>query len=167
LLFAALGLAAALVGGELAPAAGQERPPSSTLSGVYRRPLGNDPGTLDPPRISDTYGRSVAEQIFDGLVQFDQTLTVSPALARFWKASRDGLVWTFNLRQGVRFHHGRELTSDDVVYSITRLLDPKLRSGAAERFAMIRGAQAFREGKASQVEGLRAVDRYTFDLSLT
>jgi len=85
----------------------------------------------------------LAEQIFDGLVQFDQTLTVSPALGRFWKASRDGLTWTFSLRQGVRFHHGRELTSEDVVYSITRLLDPRLRSGAAEPFAMIRGAREF------------------------
>jgi len=85
LLFAGFVLAAALLGSaHLAPATGQERPSSSpTLSAVYRRPLGNDPGTLDPPRISDTYGRSVAEQIFDGLVQFDQTLTVSPALARF------------------------------------------------------------------------------------
>ena len=45
---------------------------------------------------------SVAEQIFDGLVQFDQTLTVSPALARFWKASRDGLTWTVQLATGSR-----------------------------------------------------------------
>lgn len=169
MLFAGFVLAAALlVCGQLAPATGQERPPGSpTLSAVYRRPLGNDPGTLDPPRISDTYGRSVAEQIFDGLVQFDQTLTVSPALARFWKASRDGLTWTFNLRQGVRFHHGRELTSEDVVYSLTRLLDPRLRSGAAEQFAVIRGAREFREGKVSRVEGLRAIDRYTVEVSLT
>lgn len=170
MLFAGFVLAAALlVCGQLAPATGQERPPpgSPTLSAVYRRPLGNDPGTLDPPRISDTYGRSVAEQIFDGLVQFDQTLTVSPALARFWKASRDGLTWTFNLRQGVRFHHGRELTSEDVVYSLTRLLDPRLRSGAAEQFAVIRGAREFREGKVSRVEGLRAIDRYTVEVSLT
>jgi oligopeptide transport system substrate-binding protein len=169
LLFVGFVLASALLGSpHLGPAAGQDRPPApSTLSAVYRRPLGNDPGTLDPPRISDTYGRSVAEQIFDGLVQFDQTLTVSPALARFWKASRDGLVWTFYLRQGVRFHHGRELTSEDVVYSLTRLLDPKLRSGAAEQFSMIRGAREFREGKVNRVEGLRAVDRHTVEVSLT
>ena len=61
------------------------------MDGVYRRPLGNDPATLDPARISDIYGRSVAQQLFDGLVQFDQTLAITPALAQFWKASRDGL----------------------------------------------------------------------------
>ena len=54
--------------------------------GDYRRPLGNDPSTLDPARVNDIYGRSVAQQIFDGLVQFDQTLTVVPAIAQIWKA---------------------------------------------------------------------------------
>ncbi len=134
---------------------------------MYRRPLSNDPATLDPLRVSDTYGRSVAEQIFDGLVQFDQTLAVIPALARFWKASRDGLVWTFHLRPGVRFHHGRELTSDDVVFSLTRLLDPKVPFGAADLFSTIRGGREYREGRASDVAGLRALDRYTVEVTLT
>src|SRR5438876_864342 len=97
---------------------------------IYRRPLGQDPETLDPARISDTYGRTVSQQIFDGLVQFDQTLAVKPALAEFWRASRDGLTWTFDLRKGVKFHHGREVTADDVVYSFTRILDPMTHLGA-------------------------------------
>jgi len=134
--------------------------------GVYRRPLGNDPETLDPARISDVYSRSVSQQIFDGLVQFDQTLGISPALARFWKASRDGLTWTFTLRKGVKFHHGRELTAEDVVYSFTRILDPRVRSGAAHLFSGIRGAAEFRAGRAQRVAGLVAVDRHTVQVLL-
>jgi oligopeptide transport system substrate-binding protein len=133
---------------------------------AYRRPLGNDPVTLDPARISDVYSRSVAHQIFDGLVQFDQTLTITPALAEFWRASRDGLTWTFTLRKGVKFHHGREVTADDVVYSFSRLLDPRLNSGAAELFTVIRGAQEFRAGKTKHVSGLVALDRYRVEVSL-
>ena len=72
-----------------------------------------------------------------GLVQFDQTLTIKPALAAFWRSSHDGLVWTFELRKDVKFHHGREVTADDVVYSFTRILDPKTRSGAAELFVNV------------------------------
>jgi peptide/nickel transport system substrate-binding protein/oligopeptide transport system substrate-binding protein len=132
---------------------------------VYRRPLGNDPATLDPGRISDIYGRSVSQQIFDGLVQFDQTLTIMPALAQFWKASRDGLTWTFMLRKGIKFHHGREVTAEDVVYSLARLLDP--RAGAPDLFSSIRGAQEFREGRTSHVAGLLAPDRYTVQVVLT
>lgn len=128
---------------------------------VYRRPLGADPETLDPARIRDIYSRSVAQQIFDGLVQFDQTLAVMPALAQFWTSSRDGLNWTFHLRKGVKFHHGKELDAEDVVFSITRLLDPKTGSSAADLFLGIRGARAFRAGRAKAIEGLSAVDRYT------
>src|SRR5690349_5497183 len=109
----------------VAPASAQERSPSHSTS-VYRRPLGTEPATLDPARIADIYGRSVAQQIFDGLVEFDQTLTIAPALAQYWKASRDGLTWTFTLRKGVRFHNGREVTADDVVFSLSRLVDPKV-----------------------------------------
>jgi peptide/nickel transport system substrate-binding protein/oligopeptide transport system substrate-binding protein len=134
---------------------------------AYRRPLGNDPASLDPAGISDVYSRAVAQQIFDGLVEFDQTLSVVPALAQFWKASRDGLTWTFTLRRGVRFHHGREVTADDVVYSFTRLVEPRTKSAAADLFGGIKGAQEFREGKASQVAGLVAPDRYTVQVTLT
>src|SRR5438093_1404615 len=134
--------------------------------GIYRRPLGHEPATLDPARISDIYSRSVSQQIFDGLVQFDHTLAIAPALAQFWKASRDGLTWTFTLRKGVQFHHGREVTADDVVYSFTRILDPRTRSGAADLFSAIKGAREFREGRASAVAGLAALDRHTVQVVL-
>ena len=143
-----------------------ERPPGPP-SGTYRRPLGNDPGTLDPARISDIYSLSVTHQIFDGLVRFDQTLTISPGLAQYWQSSRDGLSWTLTLRKGVKFHHGREVTAEDVVYSITRILDPKTRSGAADLFTSIRGAQDFMRGQAKTVVGLSAPDRYTVQVTLT
>src|SRR3989441_5697008 len=91
---------------------------------------------------------------------------VAPALAEFWKASRDGLTWTFTLRKGVRFHNGREVTAEDVVYSLTRLVDPKTRSGAADLFGAIKGAHEFREGRARTVVGLVAQDRYTVQVTL-
>ena len=148
------------------PAEAQERPGAQD-GGVYRRPLGHDPATLDPARLRDIYSLAVGQQLFDGLVQFDQTLSITPALAQFWVASRDGLTWTFTLRKGVKFHHGREVTSDDVVYSFTRLLDPQLRSGGADLFLTIQGATEFREGRAKQVAGLAALDRYTVRVTLT
>ncbi len=140
---------------------------SVASGGVYRRPLGQDPETLDPARISDVYGRSVSQQIFDGLVQFDQTLAIKPALAEFWRASRDGLTWTFDLRKGVKFHHGREVTADDVVYSFTRILDPRTRSGAAELFLNVKGAREYREGRAKTVSGFVGLDRHTVQVTLT
>jgi ABC-type transport system substrate-binding protein len=140
--------------------------PRREPAGTYRRPLGNEPATLDPARIVDVYGLSVAQQIFDGLVRFDQTLTIMPSLAQFWRSSRDGRTWTFTLRKGVRFHHGREVTADDVVFSLTRILDPRLKSGAADLFGVIKGAADYREGRAKTVAGLTALDRHTVQIVL-
>ncbi len=135
--------------------------------GTYRRPLSNNPSTLDPALISDIYGFTVAQQIFDGLVQYDGTLTIVPAIAQSWKGSRDGLSWTFYLRKGVKFHNGREVVADDVIYSYTRILDPRTNSKAAEVFLKVKGAKEFVEGRAKAVSGFRALDRYTVQIDLT
>ena len=91
-----------------------------TFGGTYRRPLLNNPATLDPSIVTDIYGRTVVSQMFDGLVQFDAHLKPTPAIAEFWEASRDARTWTFHLRRGVMFHHGREVTAEDFVYSFTQ-----------------------------------------------
>ena len=128
--------------------------------------LGANPVTLDPALVTDIYGRAIVSQIFDGLVQFDANLKPIPALAEFWEASRDGRTWTFTLRRGVKFHNGREVTAHDVVYSFTRLLDATKPLPVAELFQHIQGAKEFRAGKAASVQGLQAVDRYTFHMVL-
>ena len=139
---------------------------TARFGGVYRRPLASDPASLDPARTIDVYANTVVNQIFDGLVQFDSHLNPVPAIAGFWEASLDGLTWTFALRQGVKFHHGREVTAEDFVYSFTRLLDPAVQSPVANLFKHIRGAEAFRAGTTPRVEGLQALDRYTLQITL-
>ena len=135
--------------------------------GTYRRALVHNPATLDPATLSDIYGRTIAQQIYDGLVQFDEALSIRPAIASSWKSSRDGLVWTFTLRRGVKFHNGREVTADDFAYSFTRILDPKVGSEAAELFLRVQGAKEFAQGRAPNVRGLQAPDRYTLKITLT
>ena len=165
-------VAAALAGLLLAPltvavTAALDKPePANKFGGVYRRMLPNNPPSLDPAVLSDVYARTVATQIFDGLVQFDSVLKPIPAIAEFWEASRDGRTWTFTLRRGVRFHHGREVTAEDFVYSFTRLLDAKKPGPLTVFLKRIQGASDFMNGKASKVQGLRAVDRYTLKITL-
>jgi ABC-type transport system substrate-binding protein len=127
--------------------------PGATFGGMYRRMLGDHPSTLDPASLTDIYGRAVVSQLFDGLVQFDADLKPLPALAEFWEASRDGRTWTFTLRRGVTFHHGREVTAQDVVYSFTRLLGLKRPVTATEVFQHIQGATEFMQGKTTSVQG--------------
>jgi peptide/nickel transport system substrate-binding protein/oligopeptide transport system substrate-binding protein len=140
--------------------------PGAKFGGIYRRVLDNNPATLDPAFLTDIYGGAVVSQIFDGLVQFDANLKPLPALAEFWEASRDGRTWTFTLRRGVQFHHGREVTAHDVVYSFTRLLHPQKPLPATEFFRHLQGAREFMQGKTPNVQGLKAVDRYTLRMVL-
>ena len=123
------------------------------FGGMYRRVLGDNPSTLDPAFVTDIYGRAVVSQIFDGLVQFDAHLKPIPAIAEFWEASRDGRTWTFTLRRGVKFHHGREVTAHDFVYSFTRLLDPKKPGPVTELFRRVQGAKEFMQGKTPRRPG--------------
>jgi peptide/nickel transport system substrate-binding protein/oligopeptide transport system substrate-binding protein len=137
------------------------------IGGTYRRPLGQDPSSLDPVKLVDLYGVAVANQIFDGLVTFDAHLNVVPALAQSWSASRDGLVWTFHLRKDVQFHNGREMSAEDVVYSLSRLLDPAVGSLSSVLLDKVQGAAEFQAGTTKVLEGIRAVDRYTVEVSLS
>jgi oligopeptide transport system substrate-binding protein len=140
--------------------------PGATFGGMFRRILDDTPATLDPTVVTDVYGGAVVRQLFDGLVQFDAHLKPIPALAEFWEASQDGHTWTFTLRKGVTFHHGREVTADDVVYSFTRLLGLNRPVTATEVFRHIQGAPEFMQGKTNSVEGLKALDRYTLQIVL-
>jgi oligopeptide transport system substrate-binding protein len=136
------------------------------IGGTYRRPLANDPSSLDPAKIADLYAVAVANQIFDGLVAFDGHLNVVPALAQSWSASHDGLVWTFHLRKGVQFHNDREMSAEDVVYSLSRLLDPAVGSPNGPLLDKVKGADEFQAGTTKVLEGIKAIDRYTVAVSL-
>ena len=64
----------------------------------------------------------------------NQALQLKPMLASSWKPSANGTVWTFKLRQGVKFHNGSPMTADDVVYTFKALADPKNASNALSTF---------------------------------
>ena len=74
---------------------------------LYLR-LSSDITTLDPAMIVDVAGGAVSAKIFNGLVRFDEDSKIIPDLAESLSISKDGKVYTFKLRQGVRFHNGRE-----------------------------------------------------------
>jgi peptide/nickel transport system substrate-binding protein/oligopeptide transport system substrate-binding protein len=140
--------------------------PGAKFGGIYRQMLGDNPSTLDPAFVTDIYSRAVINQLFDGLVQFDPHLNVIPAIAEFWEASQDGRTWTFSLRRGVKFHHGREVTAQDFVYSFTRLLHVNSPGPVTDLFEHIQGAKEFMQGKTPRIQGLKALDRYTFQMAL-
>jgi len=83
-----------------------------------------DATSLDP-HLSSSYSSSlVIEQVYSGLIQFDDNMNIVPDLAESWTVSPDGLVYDFKLRKGVKFHNGRDFVAADVVYSLNRVKNP-------------------------------------------
>jgi peptide/nickel transport system substrate-binding protein len=72
--------------------------------------------------------------IFDTLTAYDDNLKPQPRLAESWEQSSDARQITLNLRKGVTFHTGREMTADDVIYNMNRVLDRKLTAGILTGF---------------------------------
>ena len=110
----------------------------------------------------------ICEQLYDGLVKFDSHFNLMPSLAEYWTVSDGGTRITFYLRQGVRFHNGRELTADDVKYSLERLVKKRPGNTYYQYFTrMVVGAEEFWQGQASEVTGFRVVDKSTFEIRWT
>ncbi len=158
-------ISAMVLSGGPSPGTGQESVPGQPrLGGTLRiKPYGRIfKPDLDPASSAPYY---VIEQIYDGLVRLDRNYNVVPALAEYWVISGDGRKSTFTLRKGAKFHQGREVTADDVKFSLERLLRKDTGVSFAPYFlSKVVGAEAFWAGKASEVAGFRALDRYTFEI---
>jgi peptide/nickel transport system substrate-binding protein len=79
---------------------------------------------LDPRRVNDVPSFKRIYLMYEPLIAFEKDLTYRPRLATDWSVSEDGSEITLNLRQGVKFHHGKEFTSEDVKYTIEWMTNP-------------------------------------------
>ncbi|GAC1613725.1 MAG: ABC transporter substrate-binding protein [Ktedonobacteraceae bacterium] len=108
------------------PTAASKAPASQQ---VYRWAVPNpDIPTFDPGQSTDELSINAILLEYNGLVQLNDQLKVTPQLASSYDVSSDGLTYTFHLRSGLKFSDGTPLTSHDVVYSIDRALSPEISS---------------------------------------
>lgn len=86
---------------------------------------GSDSNKLDPGDVTDGESSKVIEQIYDTLVRYEPgTIEIEPSLATSWSSNEDHTIWTFQIREGVRFHDGTALDGAAVVDSFERMRDP-------------------------------------------
>ncbi|WP_240353310.1 ABC transporter substrate-binding protein [Cohnella algarum] len=102
-----------------ASADGGTNSPSS--GGTVRVAMATEPDNLDPYLSAATDTGSMMDNVFDGLFEAGENSELVPAIAESYQVSEDGLTYTFALRQGVTFHDGSALTSEDVYYSYAKL----------------------------------------------
>lgn len=124
----------------------------------------NGIATLDPAFAKNQSVMWAAHQLFNTLVEIDDSLHIVPSLAKSWDISEDRTVFTFHLRNDVFFHDdaafpggkGRRMTARDVEYSFNRILDKQVASPGSWIF----------NNKVDSVQPFRAIDDTTFQLKL-
>lgn len=135
---------------------------------VIPAPYGGSITSLDPALSNRNQSTLVFRNIFENLVEIQpNTLEVIPGVAKDWDVSEDGLTYTFYLREGVKFHNGSEVTASDVKYTYERLMDPEVASVGVDLFKFVEGAQEFKDGEADHISGIKMLDNYTIEITLT
>jgi len=114
--------------------------------------ISGSPLTFDPNYMELYEELATGSLIYNRLVRLDPDMSAHPELALSWEPNADASVWTFKLRQGVKFHNGREFTAEDVAAYFTRVADPKSGSAVVSELSPIAGAEV--------------VDKYTVRLLL-
>jgi len=136
---------------------------------TFRDPLTSEPTTLDPATVEDGMTIDMLQQIYEGLVQWNEKNEVVPNLAEKWEVGQGGTIYTFHLKHGVRFHNGREVTAADFKYSIERACDPETHSQTASSYLNdIVGAMDRITGKpgVTEVSGVKVLDPYTLQITI-
>lgn len=124
--------------------------------------------SLDPVKIKHFGEMQVARAIYETLFALEpDTGRLVPLLAEQWEVSPEGHSYLIRLRQGIKFHSGRELTAEDVKFSWQRVLALGEPVDLANAFLSVAGAIEFASGRALHVTGLEVTDPYTLRINLT
>jgi peptide/nickel transport system substrate-binding protein len=161
-------LAAAAIAVAGAGAADAQQTPRK--GGVLRMtgPYAASFGSLDPhatPRAQDWI---VNQAIHRPLYMWDTANNkLALELAKSVTVSADGLTHTFKLRDDVFFHNGRKMTADDVIWSFTRIMDGSKGYPGARYVRLIKGAIDVEKNQAKEISGLKKIDDFTLEMTLT
>ena len=126
-------------------------------------------GESTNPREYDpaTEHSSGDKRVFSRLVSLNTSLTLEPDLVESWDVSGDGTVYTFHLRTNARFHDGRPVLAQDVMYSWERAANPATQSDTVLTYlGDIVGVAAMHAGTADSISGLKAIDNHTLQVTI-
>lgn len=153
------------------------------FGGTYQRILTNLPETFDPAFVTDSDSSEVIAQLYSRLFRMSKDLSASPDIVKSWEISEDQKVYTFYLREKIRFHtvlgdsfntnsfttknKGRELKAQDVKFTFERVLSPKTNSPhMSTLLSGILGVQEFQANKTTHVSGIKVIEDHVLEIKL-
>ncbi|PFE53872.1 ABC transporter substrate-binding protein [Bacillus cereus] len=122
-------------------------------------------GIFLPHFMENGWDGNITQAIFAPLVGLDKEGKPIPILAKKWDISENQLTYTFHLKDDVKFSDGSPLTADDVAFTLTLLHDPTYSGATDISQTAIKGGQAYKEGKATSIEGIQVIDPKTITIT--
>ena len=140
---------------------------SKTGEKILRSNNGSEPGSLDPALAQGTHESWVLENVFEGLMTFDEKGELVNGMAKDYKISGDGLIYTFTIRDDAKWSNGDPVTAEDFEFTWKRALDPELAADYAYQLYYIKGGEAFNTGEGSREDvAVKAIDEKTLEVTL-
>ena len=135
--------------------------------GIWRRGEITDPGSLDPAKVSTAAEANILSELDEGLLARDAHGGLIPGVAARWDVGADKLTYTFHLRPDARWSNGVQVTADDFVYSMRRLMNPKTGAQYASILYDLNNAREVNAGKLPLDSlGVTAPDPLTLEIKL-
>ncbi|MEX0414721.1 ABC transporter substrate-binding protein [Bacillus sp. C30] len=122
-------------------------------------------GIFLPHFMENGWDGNITQAIFAPLVGLDKEGKPIPILAKEWDISEDQLTYTFHLKDDLKFSDSSPLTADDVAFTLTLLHDPTYSGATDISQTAIKGGQAYKEGKATSIEGIQVIDPKTITIT--
>ncbi|MBH1939355.1 peptide ABC transporter substrate-binding protein [Mobilitalea sibirica] len=129
--------------------------------------IASEPPEMFSVTMTDTTSFSVLRHIVENLVMLDKDDRVVPGVAETWTQSDDGLVYTFKLREGMKWSNGEPVTANDFVFAWKSLLTPEFASDYAYFAYIFKNGEAFNKGEVGAEElGFKALSDYELEVTL-
>ena len=139
----------------------------------YRVVYSGEIKTLNYLKTSETNEFAVAANLVDGLIEYDKYGVVQPGIAQEWSSNEDATVWTFKLRDDVKWvtHEGKEyadVVAQDFVDGLQYVLDAKNESSTVWSATVVKNGEAFYNGEVTDFSkvGIKALDKNTVEYTL-
>lgn len=130
--------------------------------------VGPEPTTIDPAKNSAVDGATLINHAFEGLMKLDEDNKIVEAQAAKYEVNKDETVYTFTLREGIKWSDGKPVKAEDFVYAWQRLVDPKTGADYNYMIDMVKNANEIMAGKKKPKElGIKALDEKTVEVTLT
>lgn len=130
--------------------------------------VGPEPATIDPAKNSAVDGATLINHAFEGLMKLDKDNKIVEGQAAKYEVNKDETVYTFTLREGIKWSDGKPVKAEDFVYAWQRLVDPKTGADYNYMISMVKNANEIMAGKKKPKElGIKALDEKTVEVTLT